>query len=330
MHTIINSITSVRNFCNPPGWQIAFEWEEDLSDILCVKLDFYNLQNYARINSFIVNSEYKHLHPIVQNIDSNTSLVLFFSIFDSIYFILENKHNFIPIIMDFWKQDLDHFQYFFSNFSLIYTISKEIAEMANIRYQTNAFKYFPMCISKRWSVDYTPFKSVDIIQIGRINPLLHQYTLDLVKEYPEIEYVYAKTINGQKIYFSTQKGKLGIIETRNDLMNLYRMAKISLVSPPGMNNDSRNTNGIHPVSARFLESIISFCHIIGVYPENEDFNYFEMSSICNNVRDYAHFKTSVLQYLHEPFNKMNLYKHFLQKHYVEDRAKQIVLDIRNL
>ena len=36
----------------------------------------------------------------------------------------------------------------------------------------------------------TPEKSIDIMQLGRKNEVLHKFALKLTKKYPEIEYVY--------------------------------------------------------------------------------------------------------------------------------------------
>ena len=76
-------------------------------------------------------------------------------------------------------------------------------------------------------------KTIDVIRIGRRDPLLHEYMLRYANEHKDIEYVYSPE-GKYSDYLSTTRGNIGEIDSRDNFINTLASAKVSLVSPPGM------------------------------------------------------------------------------------------------
>jgi hypothetical protein len=113
-----------------------------------------------------------------------------------------------------------------------------------------------------------------------------------------------------------------VFKKRADFIGLLKRSRISLVSAPGLDDDKIRTGGFSPVTPRFLESASCGCHLIGLYPQNADFEYYGIKEICNAVASFDEFKKVTLDYL----NKTNPpdFTQFLEKHLTSNRAAELL------
>ena len=318
----LKGIYTIRNFEKWPSWQCVYEWEEDFSSQLGVRLIHVNEVRYKFLDICRKLYRVTNMLPIKgeQKISADNLMLAF--LMNPYLAINFSGKNIVPIIIDFWGQYLKDFNKLFKHFELIFVTSLEVKEILQKQQNTIRIEYIPLPISRRWKKPLNHNKSIDIIQIGRKNSLLHDYALTLTTEFPDIEYVYQKNIDGQLYYFSTKRGLLGNFHKRDDFMKLLYDSKISLVSSTGADK-SRDTGGINPIPARFAESMVNYCYLVGRYPDNLDFNYWRIRDYCPSIGSYEEFKYHVLNSLDEPFNRTKEYDEFLENFYADKVAHNI-------
>lgn len=103
--------------------------------------------------------------------------------------------------------------YFVTNYQIF-------QEIRNKYKGANCF-YVPLTAADQYFTEEIPEKEIDVVQVGRKKPVLHQYMLDYCKEHPETEYVYAAEQREQGSV-STKRGLLDRMDTREQYMELLR------------------------------------------------------------------------------------------------------------
>jgi hypothetical protein len=182
----------------------------------------------------------------------------------------------------------------------------------------------PFSISDKYIANKIPIKNIDVIQLGRKNPILHQYMLDYCEKYKNIEYVYQICNKGHLEYVSTLRGNIGRYDTRQQYIELLSSCKISLVSTPSV-DDSKKFHGIDFVTPRFFESAAFYCYMIGRYTENKETDLLGLSSICTNISSYESFENEISRLLsYKEFKYKDQYDVFLKNNCTSKRCKEII------
>jgi hypothetical protein len=319
-------IYTIRNTKQPYYWDVVFGWEDELSKALDIPLipvgreydDIYKpsvaRKILNRINFYQRKDQYL-FNPL--------KYYLAFHIGPPGVYSFHSRKNVIPIIIDFWKsEDLKRFESIFSQSKIVFITSKEVhnyllGKKLKLNLEHLALSLPDMALSSVRNEK----REFDLIQLGRQNEQLSGYVKSLLSEFPEINYVYGEKIDGRMQMVSTRKGNLGEFTSHESFLNLLKQTKISLLSAPGMDNDAQRTGGFSPVTPRFLESAACGCHLIGVYPENDDFLFYGISQVCVNIKDYQSFRTTVLKYLDDQKNPD--YNNFLRRHVTSKRAVEL-------
>lgn len=104
-------------------------------------------------------------------------------------------------------------------------------------------------------------------------------------------------------------------------MELMRKSRVMLYSIPGIDGD-RETNGFHPVTPRFLESIACGCNLLLRYEENSDTDFYELASFGKSIETYDDFEAAFDKALASPAD-MDVYSRYLRKHYTSVRAEKL-------
>lgn len=128
----------------------------------------------------------------------------------------------------------------------------------------------PLSVSdKHYAPNFERYhKTIDVIQFGRRDPILHEYMLRYSAEHKDVDYVYSVSGGKRSEYLSTIRGTIGSISGRDSFIQTLASAKISLVSSPGMDENQPITYGVSFPTPRFYESAILGCALIGRYPDN--------------------------------------------------------------
>lgn len=307
-------IYTKRNIESWPSWQIVYEWEDFFEKEFNVKLKgFSRTYNYI-IQNILSNKIVRIINYLLSIFQTQRyDLAFLMNINEAKYFA--GRRNFIPIIIDIWPKDIDDFVCMFRQSEFVYVNSYEIYDILKKTQLKNSIKYMPYTISDKWYSEKNAMnKTIDIIQIGRKNCVLHEYALKLCEKHPHIEYVYQKQIDNELHYYSTKSKDIGVFNDRKDYMSLLQKAKISLVSSSGMDN-SRDTGGVNPVTTRFYESAINYCHMVGRYPDNTDFKLNKVSDVCSKTNSIEDFEVNILLKLAEDnVILINKYRTFIKEH----------------
>jgi len=324
----INKIYTNRSSNISPSWHVVYEWEDIFAQKLNAELvgygdedNIFHRRNIKKklINSYKLNfirAEIRKIFPF----DPKYKLIFFLTP-PSEYSFLTNC-NVIPVILDFWKQtDYKRLNIIFKNTKIVLITSYEVYNYLKTVNCQFKIKHLPISISDIYRPSAYPEKDIDIIQVGRQNSVINSYMERLLNKYPDIEYVSQNKECGMFNYFSNKKGNLGSFTNREDFLKILKRSKISLMSSPGLDNGIGRTGGFNPVTPRFLESAANYCYLLGRYPDNEDFSYFGISEICQEISDYNLFEKNIISMLATKFNKFTEYDQFLEKHYTSKRVE---------
>ncbi len=321
----IKAIVTARKAIEHPSYQIVYEWEDIFKSLLNVKFEYKVVNKHVELKKklFELGKKFKDI-PHNYGTNKYLNLVFIMQAKDAPYLI--NKEKYLPIIIDFWKQD----ERFFLDCPKETTLLINSLEAVNYLHTKgyNNYFYFPISMPDNYYSEEVPSKSIDVIQIGRKNKILSDYMHRYLIDNPKVEYLEQKIIDNKFYYVSSNSQKLIDVNDRDKYMRIIKESRISLLSSPGIDN-SRNTGGYNPVTPRFLESASQYCKMIGRFPENEDFNFFNIGSICKKVDTYDQFETTLTKYLNEDFNQKNEYDNFLKKHLTSQRVFDLMRIINN-
>jgi len=311
---MINKIITLRKSVSNASFQPIFEWEDIFKEKLKLQYLYINKPEYLfnKIKGKLLHNN------VLKNCENEKSIAFIIDLPSCKYY--ENK-DVAPIFCDVWGNQSRELlsktyklDFFFVTSIDIYNLIKEERD--------NIF-YIPLSVSDKWINKSFPEKSIDVVQAGRKNPVLHEYMLRFVMKYPMTEYIYQQYKNKQIHYISTQRGDIGNFGTREKFMELLKHSKISLVSSPGADN-SRNTFGIDFITPRFFESAVNYTYMLGRYTNNEESQFLNISSVCDNVSSYLQFETLIQNYLESNiFLKTKEYDTFIENNLTSTRANTI-------
>lgn len=317
----LNFIHSKRNIESWPSWDIVYEWEDIFAKELNLKILRYSWVKNAFLN-LVFNKRTKNFikYKFIQTHQKSYDLAFLMSISNAKYFYKSKKV--IPIIIDVWGHEISEFIYLFRKSKIIFVTSFDVYKKLQSSTISDKVHYIPLSISDIWYKNHEYVsRDIDVLQLGRKNIVLHDYALKLFIENTSLNYVYQERIKGDLHYISTTKGDLGVYNDRAKYMELLKSSKISIVSPPGI-EDNKNTFGMNPVTPRFYESAINYCHMIGRYPLNNDFTKNGIQSVCHNVDSYEDFKEQVYTLINLDNSKLrNKYENFIQEHLTTNVVK---------
>ena len=323
----MNSILTNRTFEQFPSWHIVYEWEDLFSKLLKVPLKNENitasLTKKPGLFYRIINKlHFSELIRFYYTLKPSKDFVFFmFTPYKGNPLVLKNT---IPVVIDVWSKDIDLFISTFKKNRLVYVGSLEAMNAIKSKSDINV-KYLPVSISDQYKLTSYPDKDIDIIQYGRTNKDLKDWTELFVQKYPNYNYVTGYTKNGIPEYYSNKTGHFGYLN-REKFNSILLRTKVSIVSSPGLDNFER-TGGFNPLTPRFLEGAGNYCYMLGKFAENEDYTINKVSSVCRNVSSYSEFESILLKMLTTEFNEFEKYDNFLSKHWTSKRIEQVLDDL---
>lgn len=232
----------------------------------------------------------------------------------------------LPVVVDCWQQDIAPFLEWYADIPLVYVASLEAYRAIKAAGFDGRLGYLPMSVADTIRQTRVPEKRIDVIQYGRTNPFLDSCMQRFCERFPSVDYVTMEIRNGRICYRSSKSGLLGDFHERHRFLELLGSARVSLVSAPGMGGE-KDTGGYHPVAVRFFESAAHFCYMLGTYPDNDDFRYCGVRTVCNAVETYDQFESCLMDLLNRPFNCTDEYNQFLDHNVTSVRVSQIVKDL---
>lgn len=322
------SVTSLRRIDDRAFYEVMYEWEDALAQYFhsYVKqispMAYYGQKAYCKLRS-----NYK----LYQNLKGDCSVLfvmnpseLHSGVFKSV----------IPIFMDVWTDgQVDMIIDKTRDLKLFYCTSVEVYKRIKMKDSSSRVRYMPLSVSDLYfSENFSRYiKSIDVIQIGRQNQVLHEFMMQYVAEHPNVEYVYTNGVkHGELIeYVSTKRGNIGTIVGRKEFVRWLSSAKVSLVSTPAIDGSREHANGIDFLTPRFYESAVFGCAMIGRYGVNEETK--RIRDFCPNIVSYVQFSEEMDKAL--AISADELYhrtEKFVTSNLTTCRAHQIEADLKEL
>lgn len=279
-------VLSLRKIIDKAFYEVVFEWEDTLAE--CFHTQINKVSKAAKYSSkayCLFNKGFK-LH---QRLDKNPAC----------YFVMRPNNldnwafeNSIPIFMDVWNDsDLYHILAKTRNLKLFYCTSMEVYRRLIKMDGRSHVRYMPLSVSdKYWTRNFVGYeKSIDVVQVGRRNPVLHEYMMRYTEEHPNVEYIYTNGVKHNELieYESTRKGTIGIVQGRREFIKMLSSARVSLVSTPAIDGSREGAVWNDFLTPRFYESAVLGCAMIGRYRENEETE--KIKDICPNISTYEQF-----------------------------------------
>jgi hypothetical protein len=320
---IIKQIDSIRSFEQYPSYLILYEFEDDLSKQLNIPI--HELSKYKYTFGKIY---YKLLKKTLSKKKDKINLIFSIMMTPDYHRLYIEKSNVVPYIIDYWKRYDEMFEKYFVQFPVVYISGLEVYEYLKSKNTQVNIKHLPLSISDKCLGFFNQEieKNIDIINIGRKNKVIDNYIQEYLTKYPNTNYVYREMENGENIYYSTIFGRIGKLESRNDLLQTLSQSKIAIVTSPGIDGGEERTSGFNPVTPRVFEAAIGKCYMIGRYFMNKEFYDFGLDDIVDLPNNYEEFELAVNLKLNTAFNLHEKYNTFLNANLNSKRNEQISKD----
>lgn len=315
-------VYSEREYLTVVSWAVLYEWEDcfakewnteviPLKNGLIQKIERRVRRYYHEINP-------KHVWKYkISNLNEVGVLI----IMDAEGYYMLPTENIIPIYLDFARSMIDTIITATKDLPAFFVASKDIYNEMKDKGCHNVY-FIHQCVSDQYNTGDILEKDIDVIQIGRKNPVLHEYMLKYCEDHPDIEYIYQGQ-DASHEYISTTRGNIGTLPGRREFVDMMRRAKVSLVSTPKCDNCRNVFGGADLVTARFYESAVFRCRMIGRYTDNEETRELELEKVCPNVQDYNEFVTALEKYLDSSSLSWNDYNDFISQNLASVRARYI-------
>lgn len=319
-------ISSLRRIRDAVYYDVVFEWEEIFARYFRSRIFEISPAQYWLSR---VYCKVRRNYAVKQDLCKNPHV--FFVMFPR-EINLHALENCIPIFMDAWSDDdIAYMAHKTRNCKLCYCTSLEIYRRLKNMDEASSIRYMPLSVSDVYfSEGFTRYnKSLDVIQLGRRNDVLHDYMMRYTGLHPGVEYVYTNGIaHGEALeYVSTKRGKIGIVVGRENFVRMLSSARVSLVSTPGMDNSRRGANGNDFLTPRFYESAVFGCAMVGRYRENEETSV--LNGICPNINSFDQFAAEMDHALAASREELwNQNESFVLNSLTSRRAGQLFSDIR--
>lgn len=301
-------------------FQLVYEWEDIIKEVLSVKLGVnpeIPIKNkwFEMLSSCFISSDYSLVFEMNPDYRFRFSEVL-------------NRNSIVPWIIDFYLRDDIELEKFYQTFALnpvVLVSSKEVYDYLVLKSCPLNIRHCALSISDKWRITGNSAfkKDFDVLLMGRQNPLLLEW-LFKYKENHKIGIVSCRVEKGHWNYYTQDGTYVGNADNRESYMNLLKRSRISLYSTQGLDGDKRSvrTGGFSQVTPRFLECIATGNHVLARYAQNSDVDYYSLHDICKNIHSYDEFEKEMDRCLVSEVN-MQLYSDYLDNHYTSVRAEQL-------
>lgn len=331
----ISNIISRRNTRRGKNnwYQIVYEWENIFINGMNLTM-FYENERFILFDK--LNRKFrKYLHFncnfFSNNLSNDNTLV--FEITAYSYHNFYNRRGIVPYIIDYFlpKDSLNIFIRYYEQTELILISSREVYEYMIENRCPLRIEHLPLSIADQYMFSNVMYeKKYDLILCGRQSEKLIQYLVKYITSYNTTRQLQIIVVgNGLKKIFSqiSNNSKCNFtfiqeIKGRDEYMRLMRESKILMYMTPNSDKNVSRTNGWSQVTPRFLEGIISQCHILCDYEDNADTDYFQLRKFSNPCNSYEIFLQQIDYYLNNEID-LNKYEKYIKNHLTSQRVKQL-------
>ena len=315
----ISKILTNRSISNGKDYGIVNEWEDVFSELLNAPLYFDNWKQRDKTIFWKL--------PWLASLFQTNKPTFTYVMLPIASPHGNNKKNIIPCMIDFFCREDDELQQFYKRYNknpLVLISSKEAYDyLVSVNCPLN-IKHLALSISDKYRIDdKTTFeKRYDVVMLGRQNKVLMGFLEQYKEEHPDLTYVYGIKDGRNFIYRDSNGNDIGSLGSREEYMAMMRKSRIGLYATPGMDGERDHTNGFNQVTPRFLEYLVSGCHVIARYPKNSDTDFYEMDKLAVNVDTYEQFEEAMNKARQQDVD-MGRYSSYLERHYTSERVRTL-------
>lgn len=316
----ISQILTTRSVSSGKDYGIVNEWEDIFSDLLNAPLYYDNWKKrdktifwkFPWIAAFFQTNEPTFTFVMLPIASPHGN----------------NKKNIIPCMIDFFCRDDDELQQFYKRYDknpLVLISSKEAYDyLVSVNCPLN-IKHLALSISDKYRIDdKTTFeKRYDVVMLGRQNKVLQEFLNEYSEHHKDLTYVYGKKEGRYFRYYDQDGADMGCMTSRDEYMNLMKQSRIGLYATPAMDGGRTDTNGFNQVTPRFLEYMVSGCHVLARYPKNSDTDFYELDRMSTRIETYKQFETAMDE-LRNIEVDVPRYSRYLKNHYTSVRVQTLL------
>lgn len=325
----MNTILSLRK-CNSQFYNtVMYEWEDDLLQKgFVVEKRSPFAKKLGLFIQAITKSPYrirqKNISPKSYTTGGVGSKILINNKLSFLMFVSQYQEYFpnkvIPIFIDIRVDSFKVLIEGIKDIDLAIITNRSAWEKARQIYPKKKLYSIPLWCSDKWHLDTPPQKTVDVLQIGRKNNILHAFMLHFVSTHPNVDYVYKDEHSND--YISTVRGNIGQLETREEYMAALRQAKVCLVSSPLVDSAPE----MDFITPRVYEAAMSYCYMLGRFTRNSEFKEVGLDRVVDVVEDYETFESRLIVYLESSvFFRKAEFDNFIVNNSFDARWKKLSL-----
>ena len=316
----ISQILTNRSISNGRDYGIVNEWEDIFVELLNVPLYYDNWKRRDKIifwkfpwlASFFQTNEQTFTYVMLPIASPHGN----------------NKKNIVPCMIDFFCRETNELQEFYRRYAknpLVLISSKEAYDyLVSVKCPLN-IRHLALSISDKYCIDdKTTFeKRYDVVMLGRQNKVLQEFLNEYSERHKELTYVYGKKEGRNFRYYDQDGLDLGTMSSRDDYMNLMKMSRIGMYATPAMDGGRTDTNGFDQVTPRFLEYIVSGCHVLSRYHKNSDTEFYELDKMSTRIDTYEQFEKAMDEMRYKEVDVAR-YAKYLANHYTSVRVHTLL------
>lgn len=311
---MIRGIISLRGGTRFYFFQNVYEWEDAIQKVLGIPIKRMNplkkiyLQHRKSDNIYLRNDLSKDVYlAYIVNVDSAKLYV---------------DYNCVPIFADVFTYTADKLAEITKDCQMFFVTSWNMYQYLKNNCGCKNVYYTLLPVSDLLENQIPIDKKLDVVQFGRQNKKLHEWMLKYVEEYPNVEYIYRegnwKSIN----YYSTKRGSIGEIRTREQFKKMLGLTKVCLVSARGK-DEAEGEKGYDFITPRVFEAAAARCQLIGRYSDGHDRQYCGLDEICSCPETYEDFREALSVKL-KNYNNTQGYQEFINKNKASIRIKEVL------
>ncbi|MEN9919254.1 MAG: hypothetical protein RL662_1690 [Bacteroidota bacterium] len=339
----IVNIISDRKRASWVSYQLIFEWEDKLSELLDVPVihNKINKINFKRHLLYTLKEKAQFVtYSILGKKSKSFSLYFQLLVHTNVLIPMHKRKETIPVIVDGFIEEkaLPEFYKKFRGFPIVLISSIETYNLLKTKNCPLNIGYWGLSLSDDYKLDKNILypKSFDVVLIGRQNHILQEFLEKYILENPEkeVEVITADHSNPERLAcMSSKTGEIGVINDRASYMDILKQCKIALYATPDIDGDEKSrmrTKGFNPVTPKYLELLASQTKILARYPDTIETRLYELDKVSPHIETYEHFEEIMNDSLKDKPVDLNLYSSILAKHYTSVRAEELTKIVENL
>ncbi len=293
----MSSLLSLRNCNNQFYNAVMYEWEDDFAR-KGFKVERRN-KIFKKL-SLLIQKVTKQPYEIHQFSKNGTGIfyggnILKYNKLAFLMFVTQYRelypHKIAPIFVDTRGDSFKIMLSAIKNIDFAIITNCSAYEKAKSIYPQKRLYSIPLWCSDKWALKEPPIKTIDVLQIGRKNSILHSFMLRFASSYPNVDYIYKEDDTDD--YISTVNGNVGPLRSRQDYMTALRKAKVCLVSSPLVESAPE----MDFITPRVYEAAMSYCYMLGRFTKNTEFYEVGLDRVVDLIDNYEIFHETLTNYL---------------------------------